>query len=86
MEDGGAELDLVPAQVAQLGHPQALPEGDQGHGGAVPMPVRLGGLDQRVNLAGREVFAGAQFGVRAPAGSTVRSRLARKLPRFNEEV
>jgi hypothetical protein len=67
MEHGAAEVDLVPAEVANLGRPEPVPEGDQDHG-RVPMTVAvgLGGVDQGVDLAGRQVLAGAQLGVRPP--------------------
>ena len=67
VEDGGPELDLVPSQVAQLGRSQAMPEGDQDHGGVpVPVAVGLGRLDQGLDLAGGEVLPGAKLGVRTP--------------------
>jgi hypothetical protein len=45
MQDRRSELDLVPTQVAQLGSPQPVPEGDQDHGGVpVTVAVRLGRL------------------------------------------
>jgi hypothetical protein len=67
MEHGAIEIDLVPAQVADLGGPEPVPEGDEDHGG-VPMtvPVSLGGLDQGVNLARGEVLPGAKRGIRSP--------------------
>jgi hypothetical protein len=47
VEDGRAEFDFIPTQVAQFGRSQPVPEGNQDHGG-VPMsvPVRFGCLDQ----------------------------------------
>jgi len=46
VQHGGAEVDLVPAQVADLCRPKAVAEGDEDHG-RVPMAVAvgLGGLD-----------------------------------------
>jgi hypothetical protein len=65
-EDGGAELDLIPAQVAPFGRSQPVPEGDQDHGGVpVPVPVRFGGLDQRLYFGRRQVLSGAELGVGA---------------------
>ena len=60
----GAIEDLVPAQVADLGRPETMPEGDDDHG-RVPMAIAvgLGGLDQRFDLARRQVLAGAKLGV-----------------------
>jgi len=70
VEDGGTEFDLVPTEIAQLGRPQPVAEGDQDHGGVpVPMSVGLGHLDQGGDLAGRQVLAGPKFGVRAPRRS-----------------
>jgi hypothetical protein len=61
------EVHLVPTQVARLGRSQPMSEGDQDHG-SVPMAltVRLGGFDQAVDLAWREVLAGAKLGIRSP--------------------
>jgi hypothetical protein len=65
VEDGGA-VDLIPAQVAQFGRSQPVPEGDQDHGGvAVPVPVCLGGLKQGLYFGRRQVLSGAAFGVRS---------------------
>jgi hypothetical protein len=51
VERRAVEVDLVPAQIADLGRPEAMPEGDQDHGGvAVTVPVALGGLDQTFDL------------------------------------
>jgi hypothetical protein len=64
MQHRGIELHLVPAQVAQLGHPKPVPEGQQDHG-RVPVPpsIGLGGLDQGIDLAQRQVLPGADLGV-----------------------
>jgi hypothetical protein len=41
-------------------NPKPMPEGQQGHGAvAVPVPIGLGGLDQRFDLAGRQMLSGA---------------------------
>ena len=48
----GIEVDLVPVQVDQLAHPQAVPEGDKDHGGvAVTPPVVAGRLHQAGDLS-----------------------------------
>jgi hypothetical protein len=40
MEPARRQLDLVPLKIADLGRPQAVPIGDQDHGGvAVPVPA-----------------------------------------------
>jgi hypothetical protein len=45
-----------------------VPEGNQDHGGiAVPVPVRLGGLDQGFDLTEGQVLSGAKLGVPTPA-------------------
>jgi hypothetical protein len=37
-----------------------MPEGQHGHGAvAVPVPIGLGGLDQRFDLVGRQTLSGA---------------------------
>jgi hypothetical protein len=65
VENGGAEFDLIPAQVAQFRRSQPVPEGDEDHRGVpVPMPVRFGCFDEGLDLARRQVFSGAEFGVR----------------------
>ena len=60
------EVDGVPAQRDQLGRPQAVPVGDQHHGGvAVAMAVLAGGRDQPSDLAVGQVLARADLGVAA---------------------
>ena len=64
---GAVEVHLVPTQVADLGGPQSVPEGDQDHRRvAMVAPVDLSGLDQNLDLARREVLAGPKLGVWAP--------------------
>jgi hypothetical protein len=64
MHNRGAEVHLVPAQVADLNRPQPMAEGHQDHGGVpVTVPIGLGGLDEGLDLAGREVLAGAKLRV-----------------------
>ncbi len=67
MEHRAIEVDLVTAQVADLGRPEPVAERHQDHGGVpVTVAVCLRSLDQGVDLAGREVLAGAKLGVRSP--------------------
>ena len=69
VQGGRVELDLIPAQVHQLGRPQAMPVGHQDHGGvAVAIAVVFGGLHQPLDLGLGQVFAGAQVGVGGPLG------------------
>src|SRR5450631_2202140 len=70
MEHCAVEVDLVPAQVADLGRPQPVPEGEQDHGRVtMAMPVALGGLDHCLDLARRQVLSSPEFGVRTPPRS-----------------
>src|SRR6266487_3013835 len=66
MQDACFEADLVPTKAHQLSHPQAVPVGQQQHRG-VPMPitVRLGGLDQPLDLLLGGVRAHSKKSVRA---------------------
>jgi hypothetical protein len=48
VNNAGAELDLVPAQVAELGSPQALPEGSEDFGVKLPQRVPLPNSTGRV--------------------------------------
>ena len=58
------EVDLIPAQVDQLTDPQAVPIGDEDHGGVAVTPAVLAGrLDQLLDLGLGQVLAGPQFGV-----------------------
>ena len=67
------EVDGVPPQRDQLGRPQAVPIGDQHHGGvAVAMAVLPGGSDQAGDLAIGEILAGADLGV-APTARWART-------------
>ena len=61
------EVDGVPAQRDQLGRPQAVPVGDQHHGGvAVAIAVLASGRDQPIDLGVGQVLARADLGVAAP--------------------
>jgi hypothetical protein len=61
------EIDLVPAQVADLGRPEPVPKRDQDHSGiAVTVAVGLCGFDQGFDLAGRQVLPGAKLGTTRP--------------------
>jgi hypothetical protein len=45
----------------------AVPEGHEDHGRVpVTVPVGLGGLDQGLDLAGRQMLSGPKLGVRTP--------------------
>ena len=64
VQGGRSELHLIPAQVHQLGGPQAVPVGHQDHGGVPVAPaVALGGVHQPLDLGLGQVLAGAQVGV-----------------------
>jgi hypothetical protein len=72
VEHRPVEIDLVPTQVADLGGPKAMPEGDQDHGGvALTVAVALGGIDQRrgQNILGLRLRRDASC-----TGVTVRSQ------------
>jgi len=59
------EVDLIPAQRAQLGDAQAVAVGDPDHGGiAVPVPVLSRGCDQALDFLGGQVLAGTALGLR----------------------
>jgi len=56
------EVDLVPAERAQLGDAQSMSIGDPDHGGiAVPVPVLSRGSDQALDFLGGQVLARAAF-------------------------
>jgi hypothetical protein len=66
MQHRRIELDLVPPQVAELRRPKPMPEGQQDHGRVpVTVAIRLGGLDQGLDLPGRQVLPGSKLGVRS---------------------
>jgi hypothetical protein len=67
VEHRAVEVDLVPTD---LGRPEAVPVGQQDHGGvAVTVSVALRGLDECLDLVGSEVFAGTSGARRSSAAS-----------------
>lgn len=69
MQRSRCEVDLIPAQVRQLGGSQAVPVGHKDHRAvAVPPSVALGGQEQSLDLGLRQVFAGAQVGIGSAPG------------------
>jgi hypothetical protein len=69
VQRGRVEVDLIPAQVRQLGRSQAMPIGHKDHR-AVPVTpaVSLGGLEQSFDLRFRQIFAGSQVGIGTAGG------------------
>ena len=64
------QIDLIPAQRAQLGDAQPTAVGDQDHGGiAVPVPVLPCSGDQALDFFRGQAFAGAALGLGALAGA-----------------
>ena len=64
MQAAMGEVDGVPAQRHQLGRPQAVPVGDQHHGGiAVAVAIPPGSIDQAGYLAIGQILARADLGV-----------------------
>ena len=60
----GFEVDLLPAQVHHFGRSEAMPVGQKHHQRvALAVAVRLGRLDQLLDLVGSQVLAGAQLSV-----------------------
>src|SRR5215471_6558478 len=67
VQDGVFQVDLLPAQVHQLGGPETVPEGQQEHCRVAMAPaVVLGGLNQPLDLALGQVLAGPIDGVGLP--------------------
>ena len=67
MEAAMGKIDGVPAQRDQLARPQAMPVGDQDHGGvAVAIAVLASCRDQPIDLGVGQVLARADLGVAAP--------------------
>jgi hypothetical protein len=70
VEHRAVEVDLVPAEVADLGSPQPVSVGEEDHR-RVTMAVAVfpGGRKQGLDLAGGQVLAGPQIGVLLPLRS-----------------
>ena len=67
MQAAMGKIDGVPAQRDQLARPQAVPVGDQHHGGvAVAIAVLASCSDQPIDLAIGQVLARADLGVAPP--------------------
>lgn len=61
VEGGSGKVHLIPAQVHQLGSPQAMAVGHQDHGGVAVAPaVALGGFHELFQLGFRQVLTGAE--------------------------
>jgi len=59
------EIDLIPAQVNELGDPQALAAGDQNQSGiAMAITIACRSLDELFNLGVSQIFAGPDLGIR----------------------
>ena len=59
-----AEVDRIPPQRHQLGRPQAVPVGEQDHGGvAVAVAIEPGRRDQPGDLSVGQVLARPDLGV-----------------------
>jgi hypothetical protein len=67
VQDRTAKVDLIPAQIAQLSGAQTMAVGHEDHGCvAVTMAIAASGLNQLLDLARREVLAGANRDVLRP--------------------
>lgn len=63
------EVDRIPAQRDQLNRAQAMPVGEQHHGGvAMPVSVVARRLDHLLNLGPGQVFARPGVGIRPSSG------------------
>ena len=66
---GRPEVDLVPAQIYQLGHSQAVPVSDEDHGRVPVAPaVARGRLDEPHDLDLGQMLPGPQLRVGPAAG------------------
>jgi hypothetical protein len=64
MEHRAVEVDLVPAQVADLGRPEPVTKGEQDYGRVtMAMSVALGGLDHCLDLGRRQALSSPELGV-----------------------
>ena len=62
---GSGEIDLIPTEIDQFGCPQAMAIGDQDHGGVpIARAVLAGRPDQLLDLSCRQMFPGADLGIR----------------------
>jgi hypothetical protein len=63
------EVDLIPAQVYQLGNPQAVSVGYQNHRSVpVAVAVALGGIHKPLDFRFSQILTGPQVAVTAPFG------------------
>lgn len=61
VEGCGSKVHLVPAEVDQLGNPEAVAIGDEDHGGVTVSPsIAFGGLYEQFHFGFRQVLTGAQ--------------------------
>jgi hypothetical protein len=64
-----SEVRLIPAQVHQFRHPQAMPVGHKDHRGVPVAPaVSRGGFHHSLYFSVSQVLAGAQVAVGGPSG------------------
>jgi hypothetical protein len=67
VQDSTPKVDLVPTQVAQLSGAKAMAVSHENYGRvAVAVAVAASGLDQPLDLAGRDMLAGADLAVLGP--------------------
>ena len=67
----GFKVHLIPPQIDQFGHPQAVPVGDKHHGGVpVVVAIALRRAHELLDLGRGQVHAGAQVAVAAALGRT----------------
>ena len=60
-------IDLLPPQIDQFRSPQAMPKGQQDHGGiAVPLAVATGRIHQLLDFGLSQVLARAEIGIFTP--------------------
>jgi hypothetical protein len=64
VQGGGREVDLLPTQVRQFAHPQAVSVRDEQHGGiAVAMAIDFRGGNELLDLGLGEMLARAQLAI-----------------------
>ncbi|SRR6266566_436682 len=79
MQGCGSEVDLFPAQIADLRRSQSMPKRKQHHeaiAGALPIPALA--IDQLLDLTSGEMLPGAQL---SPSVRVCRTLLAQTKPR-----